>query len=133
MDRITKLNEEVKNDRLYSTIEMLVRLGLDKDYKTMRDIKRDAYYLGYEFDARGFRRICEDIMNYYLAGEIDSLVVGTNKGYKLTNSTEDLELYLAKKRNQAMSLIANYHHLKKQIIGNTYYKKKLTDYVKEMQ
>lgn len=113
MNRIAKLSEDerLKFTNIYNTICNYV-FTEDRFYKTP-EILNKLQELDFEFNDRTWRNVVENIMNLFIYGYLDKMVVGLNNGYKLTNDVEDIRMFLQKKRKQFISLAVNYNELAK--------------------
>lgn len=113
MNRIAKLNEDerLKFTTIYNTICNYI-FTEDRFYKTP-EILSKLQELDFEFNDRTWRNVVENIMNLFIYGYLDKMVVGLNNGYKLTNDVEDIRMLLQKKRKQFISLAVNYNELAK--------------------
>lgn len=115
MNRIAKMEEKERNNLVVYYQELLERLDLD-DYKTSKEITRLI-----NMNGREWRKHVENIMHLYMYDYLDKMVVGTQKGYLLTNDKDLINKFLKVKEHQFKSLAYNCYNLKKAVLHKDNY------------
>lgn len=109
MNRVAKLEDEQRKELASYYMELIDPLGLDK-YKKSSEICCTL-----NMCSREWRKIVEDLMHLYMYNYVDKMIVGTQKGYLLTDDKELINKVLKAKEHQFKALAYNCYNLKKAI------------------
>ncbi len=109
MNRVAKLEDEARKELASYYMEMISTLGLE-EYKKSSEI-----CAALNMNDREWRKIVEDISHLYMYNYVDKMIIGTTKGYLLTDDKELINKVLKAKEHQFKSLAYNCYNLKKAI------------------
>ncbi len=110
MNRVAKLEDEQRKELASYYMELIEPLGLDKGYKKSFEICAVL-----NMCSRDWRTIVENIMHLYMYNYVDKMVLGTPKGYLLTDDKELINKVLKAKEHQFKALAYNCYNLRKSI------------------
>lgn len=125
MNRIAKIEDEKVIEGMINEYQTIINeLGGLDDYMKAKEITK---ILG--INDRRWRTIVENIMHLYMHNYISQMVVGTNKGYILTDDKELIKKFLDAKENQFKALAYNCYNLRKSVSHKDNYT--MYDFLKE--
>lgn len=123
MNRVAKMTEDQRENLIAFYKEVLPQLDLDTHKKTKHIIS----FLN--ISGREWRKHVENIMHLYMYNYLDKMVIGTNKGYLLTDDTDLIDRFLKAKEHQFKALAYNCYNLKKAVLHKDNYT--IDDYIHE--
>lgn len=125
MNRIEKIEDEkVIGEMIKGYQSIINELGGLDDFMKSKEITKK---LG--INDRRWRTIVEDIMHLYMHNYITKMIVGTQKGYILTDDTEIIKRFLKAKEHQFKALAYNCYNLKKSLLHKNNYT--INDFLEE--
>lgn len=117
MNRIAKIEDQKIIEEMIDEYQLIIdELGGLTDYMKSKDITKK---LG--INDRKWRKIVENIMHLYQHNYISQMIVGTNKGYILTDDKERIKKFLKAKEHQFKSLAYNCYNLRKSLMHKNNY------------
>lgn len=125
MNRIAKIEDEKVIEEMIGDYQTIINElgGLDEFMKS-KDITKK---LG--INDRAWRTIVEDVMHLYMHNYTSQMIVGTNKGYILTDDTELIKKFIRAKEHQFKALAYNCYNLKKSLLHKNNYT--INDFLEE--
>ena len=125
MNRIEKIEDEKVIAEMIGDYQSIIdKLGGLDDFMKAKDITKQ---LG--INDRKWRTIVENIMHLYQHNYTSQMIVGTNRGYILTDDQELIKRFLRAKEHQFKSLAYNCYNLRKSLMHKNNYS--IDDFLKE--
>lgn len=83
------------------------------DWKTKATILKELSAIGITIDERKIRQLVEDNNQLFCNEEVDYYIVHSSKGYKRTNSKEEITASINDYRKRALNMLGKYSNAKK--------------------
>lgn len=78
---------------------------LSKDWSTKKEIIARAYDDGIKLHERVWRKFVEDYNKKYWRHEVDTFIVHSSKGYKLTSDKDEIVASIKDSKKRALNLL----------------------------
>lgn len=125
MNRIEKIEDEKVIAGMIGDYQTIIdKLGGLDNYMKAKEITK---ILG--INDRKWRTIVENIMHLYMHNYTSQMIIGTNRGYILTDDTELIKRFLKAKEHQFKALAYNCYNLKKSLLHKNNYT--INDFLEE--
>jgi uncharacterized SAM-dependent methyltransferase len=86
---------------------------LGNDWVTKKEIIEKAYNDGIKLHERVWRKFVEDYNKQYWRHEVDTFIVHSSKGYKLTSDKEEIKASIQDGKKRALNLLWKYSQTRK--------------------
>ena len=125
MNRVAKIEDEKVIEEMIGEYQTIIsELGGLDDFMKAREITK---ILG--VSDRSWRKIVEDVMHLYMHNYTSQMIIGTNRGYILTDDTELIKRFIRAKEHQFKALAYNCYNLKKSLLHKNNYT--INDFLEE--
>ena len=125
MNRVAKIEDEKVIEEMIGEYQTIIsELGGLDDFMKAREITK---ILG--VSDRSWRKMVEDVMHLYMHNYTSQMIIGTNRGYILTDDTELIKRFIRAKEHQFKALAYNCYNLKKSLLHKNNYT--INDFLEE--